>query len=181
MRAFVAIFPPPEIQETLLRAAKNISVDGNIRWVRRENVHLTLKFLGDIEEGMLEGVRAALAEVAGRHGPFYVRPSGLGAFPSGKKARILWAGTHKGSPALSSLAEDVESMLEPLGFGRERRGYKPHATLGRVRGRPVRLPDSANIQAPKFAVRRLDLIESILGAEGATYRKLESYLLSRNT
>ena len=178
MRTFVAIFPPPEVQKALLHAAKSVPIDGNVRWTRRENVHLTLKFLGDVGEEALKDVRVALGEVAGRHEPLRIQPSGVGAFPSKKKARVLWAGVAGGSAELSSLAADVEDALENLGFGREERDYKPHATLGRVRGRPARLLEDLDIRVPEFAARRLDLVESQLCAAGVAYEKLESYPLT---
>lgn len=178
MRVFVAIFPPPEVQSTLLRAAQDAQITGNIRWVPRENVHLTLKFLGDATSDELEGVRDALEKVARRHGSFRIQPSGLGAFPSGRKARVLWTGVGEGFSRLTAMAAGVEELLEPLGFGRNLKPYKPHITLGRVRGRPASLPDRSDVRAPEFTTRRLDLVESVLGADDATYENLESYPLS---
>lgn len=177
MRAFVAIFPPPEVQRTLLQAARNIPVDGTVRWVHWENVHLTLKFLGDVGEEPLGGVRVALGEIARRRGPLHIQPSGFGAFPSDKKARVLWAGVSEGSAELTALAADIETALETLGFGREKRRYKPHITLGRSRGRPARLPDGVEVGAAGFTARGLYLVESRLEPAGATYKKLESYPL----
>ncbi|MGF1472203.1 MAG: RNA 2',3'-cyclic phosphodiesterase [Rubrobacteraceae bacterium] len=177
MRAFVGIFPPPEVQEALLRAARSVPAPESIRWVRPANVHLTLKFLGDVREESLESLHAILDGVAGRHGPFPVQTSDLGAFPSLGKARVLWAGVDKGSTELSGLAEDVARSLETAGFDREKRAYKAHATLGRVRGRPARLPEGVGLRAPEFDVRRLELVQSRLSPEGATYSTLESYPL----
>lgn len=178
MRTFVAIFPPPEVQESLLRAAKSAPVDGEVRWTHQENVHLTLKFLDDTGEEALEGIRAALKEVAGRHASFYIQPSRLGAFPSAGKARVLWSGVDEGSAELAALAADVECSLEPLGFGREERVYRPHATLGRARRGPVKVAEEYVVRIPGFVAGRLDLTESVLGTRGATYRTLESYTLS---
>lgn len=175
LRIFVAIFPPTEIQETLLNTARGIVIEGNVRWVRPENAHLTLKFLGDIEKEALQDVHTALGEVARRHTPFSVQFSGLGAFPSHERGRVLWAGVDRGSPELTSLARGIQDSFETLGFEREGRAYKPHATLGRARGRPVKLPDNAEIHSPEFTARGLDLVESVLGEKGATYEKLESY------
>lgn len=181
MRVFVAVFPPPEVQSTLIHAARAVplnALDGNVRWVRRENVHLTLKFLGEVTPEGLESVRDVLGQVAGRHEAFRIQPTGLGAFPSNNKARVLWSSVDEGSTELSLLAADVEEAFEPLGFGREERAYKPHVTLGRVRGRPARLPDGVDFRAPVFTAYQLNLVESLLGAAGAIYKKLESYTLS---
>lgn len=178
MRIFIAIFPPPEVQATLFRAARDLPIDGNVRQVRQENIHLTLKFLGETEKDSLENIRSILRETARRHEPIHIQLSGLGAFPSERKARVLWSGVEEGSARLSSLVADLEDGLYSLGFEREGRNYKPHATLGRVRGRPARLPKGYEVRPSGFTARRLNLVESVLGPEGATYEKLESYALS---
>ncbi len=180
MRAFVAVFPPPEVREALLGAAHELPVAGAVRWIRPENVHLTLKFLGDIPNGeLLDRVGVALEAVCGRHEPFEAGTSAFGAFPSTGRARILWAGIDEGSDRLRALAEDVETSLEPLGFGREDRAYTPHLTLGRARTRPVVLGDAeAPSTVPSFTVRDAKLVQSVPGGAGVTYSTLATYLLS---
>ena len=177
VRAFVAVFPPPEVRETLVRAARKLPVGGEVRWVRPANVHLTLKFLGDVAEADLSRVGAVLEAIRGRHEPFEVAFSGFGAFPSGRRARILWAGIGEGSERLRALARDVELSLEPLGFEREARPYTPHLTLGRARGRPASLVDTAEASepGPHFWVRRMELMKSVLGGAGAEYSTLAAY------
>ena len=180
MRALVAVSPPPEVREALVSAARELPVVGKVRWVRPENVHLTLKFLGDVsKDDLLGGVAEALEAVRGRHEPFEAEPSGFGAFPSAGKARILWVGIDEGSDRLRALARDVEASLEPLGFEREDRSYIPHLTLGRARARPVvveatELPSTV----PSFTVRNMELVQSVLGGAGVTYSKLATYTLS---
>ena len=176
MRAFVAVFPPPEVREVLVREARKLMVSGEVRWVRPANVHLTLKFLGDVAQTDLSRVAEVLETVCGRHEPFEVESSGFGAFPSGRRARILWAGIGEGSERLRALARDVEGSLEPLGFEREARPYTPHLTLGRVRGRPGSL-DAAGASAPgpRFRVRRMELMRSVLGSYGAAYSTIAAY------
>jgi RNA 2',3'-cyclic 3'-phosphodiesterase len=177
VRTFVAVFPPPEVRRALVGAAHELPVVGEVRWVRPENVHLTLKFLGDVSEDDLDRVAEALEPVRLRHGPFEAGLSGFGAFPSSRKARIVWAGIGDGSEPLRALARDVEASLEPLGFEREDRAYVPHLTLGRARGRPVALEAvEAPSAIPGFTVRNVELVESVL-AESA-YSTLATYLLS---
>jgi RNA 2',3'-cyclic 3'-phosphodiesterase len=180
VRAFVAIFPPPETREALVGAARELPVDGAVRWVRPENVHLTLKFLGEVsKEDLLDRVAEALEAVCGRHAPFEAGPSAFGAFPTAKRARILWAGIHEGSARLRALAEDVEASLEPLGFGREDRAYTPHLTLGRARGGAVVLEAvETPSTVPNFSVRNVELVQSVLGGAGAAYSTLATYPLS---
>ena len=175
MRVFVAVFPPPEVRRVALESARSAARDlgERIRWTRPENVHLTLKFLGDVPEEKLEGVRCALRVVARAHAPFDAALQSFGAFPSPRRARVVWAGA--GSEELRALAADVEAAFEPLGFGREGRAYVPHATLGRVRGKPARLELPAAVPGePGFGISRVELVESRLTAEGAVYESLES-------
>jgi len=179
VRIFVAVFPPLEVREALAAAARELPVVGEVRWIRPENVHLTLKFLGDIPEDDLDRIAQALDSLRPRHGPFEARLSSFGGFPSARRARIVWAGIGEGSEPLRALARDVEASLEPLGFERENRAYVPHLTLGRARGRPVALEDvESPSPIPGFGVRDVDLVESVLGGGGAAYTTLATYPLS---
>lgn len=176
MRTFVAVFPPPEVRETLFRAAHDLPASEDFRLVGPEKIHLTLKFLGDVAEDDLGRVSQALEPVREGHEPFEVSTSGFGAFPSGRRARILWAGVEEGSGPLRALAREVEELLEPAGFEREGRPYVPHLTLGRARGRPVKLKDEG-VSAPalRFTVSGVDLVRSVPGDAGITYSVLASY------
>ncbi len=180
MRTFIAIFPPPEIRESLLEAARGLSAEQNIRWSRPENVHLTLKFLGEVPEENLDGVRGVLGRICERRGPFEAAISGFGAFPSSRKARVVWADITEGRDALRALAEDLEGSLASLGFAREtRHAFRPHVTLGRARGRPVGLElAETGPRGPRFPVREVVLVRSVLGEAGAAYSALASYPLS---
>ena len=181
MRAFVAVFPPPEVRSALAAAARGLPVTGEVRWVRPANIHLTLKFLGDVPEDDLGRVAEALEPVRDGHEPFEVEPSGFGAFPSTRRGRILWAGIGEGSERLRALAGDVEASLEPLGFEREARTYFPHVTLGRARGRPVALTATETPPTvPGFSVRHMVLVKSVLGEAGTTYSTLATYPLSED-
>lgn len=179
-RLFVAVFPPPEIREALVRAAHQLRIEGETRWTRAANVHLTLKFLGAADDARLEGIFAALDVVGGRHAPFRTETSGFGAFPTSRRARVLWVGIGAGAGNLEALAADVEGSLEKLGFEREARPYTPHLTLGRARRRPVRVELRA-ADAPEpayhFDVRGFGLVESTLGAGGAVYSEIADFPL----
>ena len=179
MRAFVAVFPPPEVREVLADVARELPVTGEVRWIWPENVHLTLKFLGDIPRDAHDRIAGVLDPLRLRHGPFEATLSGFGGFPSAKRARIVWAGIGEGFEPLRALARDVETSLEPLGFEREDRAYVPHLTLGRARGRPVALEAiETTSPIPGFRVRSVELVESVLGGGGAAYSTLATYPLS---
>lgn len=181
MRLFVAIFPPPEVREALSQAVKILPVKGDVRWVPARNVHLTLKFLGDVPEEKVDEIGSVLEEISAGYGPFEVEPSGFGAFPSERKARVVWSGVGEGAETLRSIAEELEPRLEALGFEREKRGYTPHITLGRARKRPAKLEaadaDGAT-RVPGFTARRLELVESALGGKGASYSTVIGYPLT---
>ena len=183
MRAFVAVFPPLEVRETALSGAlEAVRRSGDkVRWTRPENVHLTLKFLGDIREEALNDLCAALEETCRHYAPFDVGLTGLGAFPSARRARILWAGVGAGAERLCSLATDVDAAFAPLGFEREGRPYVPHLTLGRVRGRPASFELSRASVNLSFRAWSAELVESTLTEEGAVYRTVEAFALGEGS
>ncbi len=177
MRIFVAVFPPPEVVKEALAAAR-LPPDDRIRWTRPENVHLTLKFLGDVREELLDDIRAVLEEVCASHAPFKVALAGLGAFPSARRARILWASVGEGSGRLRSLATGLDTGLTSSGFEHERRPYTPHLTLGRVRGNPASLQLTPGSIDSKFMIGSIELVESMLTPEGSVYKTQGTLALS---
>ena len=176
MRTFVAVFPPQRVREALFRAARDLPASNAFRLIGQEKIHLTLKFLGNVAEEDLSRVKHALEQLRGRHEPFEVETSRFGAFPSQRKARILWAGVGEGSGPLRVVAQSVDDLLEPAGFGREHRPYVPHLTLGRARGPGVKIEDTS-VSPPtlRFSVSGVDLVESVPGESGVTYSVLETY------
>ena len=176
IRTFVASFPPQDVREALFRAAQNLQTSRDFRLVSQEKIHLTLKFLGDVAEEDLDTIKKALQPISEGHEPFRVSTSGFGAFPSEKKARILWTGIEQGSQHLRTVAEEVENLLAPAGFERENRPYVPHLTLGRARARRTKL-DTSETSPPAlhFTVRGIDLVKSAPGKNGVTYSILATY------
>ena len=181
MRTFIAIFPPLETRKELLRTAQDLNIRGEIRWTKPENVHLTLKFLGEVPEESLTDIGGALREVAARHETFEIEADGFGAFPSAEKARVLWAGVGEDAARLRTLAGEVEDALEPLGFEREGRAYAPHITLGRAGSRsPVALARPADTSPSSlFKAQKLELVRSVPGRDGVVYSTVEACRLSK--
>lgn len=149
-----------------------------VAWVAPENLHVTLKFLGAVDEGRVPGVTAALAGAAGGAAPFDVVVQGLGAFPSLTRPRVIWAGMGEGARPMAELAARVDGALAALGFPRETRDFAAHVTLGRVRA-PHRDPDLAAALAAgarsefgRVRVARVSLMRSDLSARGARYTVL---------
>jgi 2'-5' RNA ligase len=175
----VAVSLPAELRERLHRATRQASYRGKVRWTRPENVHLTLKFLGETPEESLTCVLEALEEVRERHAPLRLEVSGLGAFSSPRRARVIWAGVSGEVGRLEALADDVDETLHRrAGLERESREYRPHVTLGRAAGRPVAFePESVELPPASFAVESFELVRSDPGPEGVRYTALRSYRL----
>jgi RNA 2',3'-cyclic 3'-phosphodiesterase len=149
-----------------------------VAWVVPDNLHLTLKFLGGVEEARLTAVIAALTRAAIGTPPFELAVTGLGAFPSPTRPRVLWAGIADGAERLTRLAADVDETLGSLDFAREDRPFSPHVTFGRVR-EPRRQPVLGGILAAAAArdfgrirVTKLSLMRSDLSPRGARYSEL---------
>lgn len=132
IRAFIAATLAESIVEeiakvrTLLQEPK-----GDIRWTRIESLHLTFKFLGDIEQDQVEPILAVLQRVTQRRPAFHLVARGLGAFPHLRRPRVLWVGMQ--GERMNELSEAIETALLPLDFLPEERAFTPHLTLGRVR------------------------------------------------
>jgi 2'-5' RNA ligase len=155
--------------------------DWPVKWVREGGLHVTLKFLGEVELERLAAVRAALSTAARGTPVLSFSANDLGAFPTLSRARILWAGYHSG-PELELLVHRVEQATAPLGFPVEGRPFRAHVTLGRVR-EGARLPREGlgalerETLTAGFTADRLVLYQSRPGLGGATYAELDSFLL----
>lgn len=155
---------------------------GGIAWVAAENLHVTLKFLGQVEEAAVPGIVEALTAAVADLDRFDVTVRGLGAFPSLTRPRVIWAGAGPGGDALVTLAARVEAALSPS-FPREERPFSSHVTLGRVREprRDPRLAEAlargAGREFGRLAVDRVTLMRSQLAPHGARYSEIASVRL----
>ena len=135
VRSFIAIPVPSAVIQVLDDAVKSLDSDigENVRWVRTEGIHLTLKFMGNIEAGMVDRVLEAMPAVASQFSPFELAISGLGVFPNPRRPRVLWSGVHGETETLATLQVAIDDALGELGLRKEQRAFSPHLTLGRVR------------------------------------------------
>lgn len=188
MRLFVALEIPAAIRATLaafiaeLRELASRSGDRRPRWVRPENLHVTLKFMGEVAPAKLEGLREALAGVRSSS-VVEIHFRGLGFFPDEKRPRVFWAGL-AASPNLTTLAADVDRAVATQGIPPETRAFAPHLTLARFEppglGEPVRTAIQKNESRDFgwFRTRELHLIESKLQRSGAQYTSVHSFSFS---
>jgi RNA 2',3'-cyclic 3'-phosphodiesterase len=184
MRAFIAIDLVPEIKEHLLAVVRDLqAARADVRWIGAGGMHLTLKFLGEIDQARAARVKETLAAVASRFRPFPLRLEGTGAFPDERSPRVLWAGCAAG-PELAALQREIEAALEAEGFEREARPFTPHLTLGRVKG-PGRIDRAMSELSRRreevfgaMTVGKIVLFESLLRPQGAEYRAVFEAVLS---
>lgn len=133
-RAFIALELSPEIKQVLADYVAPLrALDKGLSWTNAENVHLTLKFLGDVFESQIENVAAALRETCASFPPIGAEISDSGVFPNAHRPRVLWIGIKENSGKLAELAQRIESECRRLGFEQEARNFTPHLTIGRVK------------------------------------------------
>jgi len=183
IRAFVAI----ELPDPILNCLDKVSLDLKkqlenvpIRWVPAENIHLTLKFLGDVSEANLEVLKKILKSIGSNHRAFEISVGGLGAFPKAQHARVIWIGLEV-PPDLISLQHSLEIEAGRLGYAHEERPFSPHLTIGRVSRNPTagdlnKLSNVLKSYKVGFLgvvqVQGIHLFRSDLHPSGAVYTKM---------
>lgn len=179
IRTFIAIEIPDDVKAKMREVQDVLKKSGaDVGWVRPEGVHLTLKFLGNIDAGRAEEIGTAVSAALSGTGTFELVVGGIGVFPNGRSPRVVWLGLSGGLDALAALYEKVEAACETLGFKRESRPFRPHLTLGRVkspRGRERLMRSVAQlekVEAGGFTAGAVSVMKSELRPTGAVYTEL---------
>jgi 2'-5' RNA ligase len=180
IRSFIAIDLPEPVRRDLGRLQDDLRTAGaRVSWVRPESIHLTLKFLGDIGLDMVPVIGRTLNEIGASQTRFRLQPKVCGAFPSLKQMRVLWVGLVGDLEPLKALQKRLETALSAHGFAMEKRPFKGHLTLGRVKSsHPERalldaVLEHQSFQSEAFDVTGLVLYKSDLSPKGAHYTVLE--------
>ncbi len=174
-RSFFAIELPPEVRAAVVGAvdAMREALSAPVRWLPEENLHLTLKFLGEIREDAIPKLLARAASRLLVERPFQVELAGPGAFPNARSARVLWLGVGAGSGELARLARKLEAAGRAVGGERDRSPFRAHLTVGRLpEPRAVAIERLPAPDSPGFSVEEVVLYESRLSSSGATYSPL---------
>ncbi len=186
VRAFIAVDISGEARDALAEVTKRLQEQGvsGVRWVRPEGIHLTLKFLGDMESTMIDRVMEGVESACKGTGPFELGLSEPGAFPSSKSPRVVWVGLRGELDLLERLQGRIDQEMHSVcGFPKERRAFTPHLTLGRMRenasGEERRRAGEALAKIPPengvwWQVREVCLVRSTLTPSGAVYDILGS-------
>lgn len=180
-RAFLALALPEGGQAGAALVAEALRAelgDRDVRWVDPRNLHLTLRFFGDLGEGDLVRARAIVRELDGAFAALPVAWERLGAFPSPTRVQVIWLGLRDPDGGVDRLAAEVDGRIRQAGFGRADKPFKSHATLGRVRqGRRVsleRMSERLTIPATAFSIATIVLMKSTLTPHGPVYTPLET-------
>ena len=178
MRLFAGLALPDEVKDDLARAARALEPSiPSARWVPRENYHATVSFLGGVEDERVAEVTEALRAAAATVARGEARVDGLGAFPSSRRARVVWAGLADPDAVIAQVAEAVLAALEGIGFPREQRAFHGHVTIARLKV-PVSVSlDLARGPAGRVPVAALTLFRSHLGRPAPRYEELAAFPL----
>lgn len=185
IRSFIAIHISDDIKKALSGLVSDLKRYGaDVKWVKPENIHLTLKFLGNIDENRIDSISAHLDAIGSDYSPFFFDLTGTGTFPDLRRPRVIWTGLRGYEPVLR-IFKDIDTAMEKEGFDREKRPFSPHITLGRVRslrGIDKLLKELVKYKGTGFgtqAVDSLHLMKSVLKPGGAEYSLLHSAPLRR--
>ncbi len=174
-RIFLAIDLPKDLIKAVEKEQlKWMETGAGVKWVSPNQIHLTLKFIGEIAEARLKQLIEATEQICKQIQSFPLSLEGTGAFPSPKRPKVFWLGVAGDLDMLHSLQESIESGLEKVGFPRENRKFSPHITIARTK-REKRLTEllrqmvASQLPSTNFDVKEVVIYQSILGPEGPKY------------
>ena len=180
MRSFIAINLPATVKSDIGEIVARLRPSGPpARWVQADNVHVTLKFLDEIEADQVRPLVEAIERASLETPPFDLALGGFGVFPNARRARVFWIGIESGVEALRNLARAIDRRVNKLGFPREKRAFSAHLTLARLR-QPgpaetlVTAAEQLGYHSEPIRIARIDLMRSVLAPGGAQYTVLES-------
>lgn len=184
LRTFIAIDLPDDIRGRMHAAISSLDHGSReVNWVKPENIHITLKFLGNTEPGTIEKIKEAIGSSVAGIKPMLLSINGIGGFPSLKSPRVLWAGVLE-NPELTRLHANIEERLTTAGFERDSRVFHPHITLCRIKSIRDSMELGAAANASGIAIKEtftadsVTIYSSVLSSQGSTYTVLERIALA---
>lgn len=178
-RTFIAIALPIEVQKALGQLQERLKEElPSVRWTKLGRIHLTLKFLGEVENSVLASIEEAIREITGTLPAFSLRVRGLDCFPPKSSPRVLWVGVEESTGTLMRLVSSLENIMESFSFPKEKRSFRPHLTLGRFRLEqiPNRIKEAIEKEKTNdlgiFGAREVLILKSNLSPQGPIYTKL---------
>jgi RNA 2',3'-cyclic 3'-phosphodiesterase len=178
MRCFIAIEIPSEIKSAFIDLQNDLRNAGaDVAWTNPDNVHLTLKFLGEIDKKLIGEVEKVCLETIADMPPFKLSINGTGVFPNARHPRVLWVGLSGDVERLERLQEQLDERLAGIGFDNEEKDFQPHLTVGRIRSNKnlrelLARSDGYTLPALSFVVQEIVLMKSDLLPSGACHTEL---------
>jgi len=178
LRIFIAALIPEEIRTRLTNYINSLkhNIDG-VKWEKSEKLHVTLKFLGDVDESGVDEISSLLGKLVHGYSPFNLSISDFGGFPNLKSPRVLYIGLSRNNE-LSKFQNELERDLHNLGFNKEDRRFIPHITLARVKKR-IHIRETLPVMQSMFDITQIGLMKSELRAEGSVYTPLKLFKLEK--
>lgn len=184
IRTFIAVEIPENVISSIRDIQQDLKAYGvDIRWIRPENIHLTLKFLGDVQAADIENISGVMSGTAEGVSSISLQAKGIGVFPGVKRPRILWVGLTGQLELLSRLQKSLDANLKGIGFPTEKRPFKGHLTIGRIKTEinskifVDALTAFRSFESETFVADRIVLFKSELKPSGAVYTNLASATL----
>lgn len=178
LRCFISLELPEELKKNIYGYIEKLKAAGaDVKWIPPENLHLTLKFLGNTQEELLKDINERLISLAKSHERFSLQVSGAGAFPNIKYPRVIWLGVHD-SEEIIKLQHDMDESMAGLGFEKDDKQFTPHLTIGRVksmRNKDALIKELATLKEVDFGkigVNNITMMKSELKPGGAEHFKL---------
>ncbi len=183
IRTFICFELPKDVQREIGELQSRLKGLGRgVRWVRPQGIHLTLKFLGDVEEELIDAIGEGVAKASQGTSPIAITLKGSGAFPNFKRPRVFWVGVDEPSGQLIRLQAAIEDELAGLGFDKEQRSFSPHLTIGRVRSHDglnavINALQEIKLEPMTFTANRVVVMQSQLRPGGSVYTPLKTIKL----
>lgn len=183
MRTFIAVELPQDVKRKIEEVQSPLKkTDTFVSWVKPGNVHLTLKFLGEVKEERIDDVFKGTETALKDSKKFNLSLKDLGCFPNLRRPRVVWVGVDKGKDELSQMQRQIEEELFKFKFPREQRSFSPHLTIGRVKSpknieKLIGLIETANFQTEEVEVGEVVVMKSQLHPQGAIYTPLKKIKL----
>ena len=184
IRTFIAIDTPETVTKVALSLQSSVKVNPKaVRWVRKENIHITLRYIGPTAPGEVDKINRLLSEIVGQTCDLSLNVSGTGCFPKKERPRILWLGVDGDVAELKLLVEMINSEMDQLGYPQEERNYSQHITIGRIRYPQKVTPDVTDFLCAQYEpiswnIPKIILYQSELLPSGAIYSILGTHNLN---
>jgi len=178
MRVFISVELSDKVKKKIVELINDLrKAKSEVKWVKAENLHLTLKFLGWVEDNKLDNLIELTTKAVAGTGSFKAKFVGLGTFPENKSPRVIWVGTAEGGDELCKIAQNLEETLSKAGFRSEAREFKPHLTIGRVKKSKERIKENKKAKFGEMIIDQIHIMKSTLTPKGPIYEIIKEVKL----